>query len=370
MVGRGGKEKVYNISRCLRFLLSCYASLLLPPPFSVPFVASCGSCWAHAALSSLADRIKIARHFNNGIHDAGSIPVGIGGDDINLSIQYILNCGGKQVGSCHGGSPLRLYQFVKKHVQYIPYDTCQPYIACSSDSIEGFCDHVDTTCTPINTCRTCTPKDLIFNWQCNPITTYPNTTISEYGVYTRKDYNLILDEYYNDSDEDDDDDDDIIHQIKTEIYTRGPVVTGLAGHPLTNYTGGIYDDVNASTKMTHAVSIVGWGTEETDQPSSGQRRQYWIVRNSWGEYWGEMGYFKVLMGSNVIGIETKITWATPGTFTILNYPCFENGANCGASDGNGGLNDIVTKQSYIDPSQNVQAIQRRLKKRQNHKKEE
>ena len=40
----------------------------------------CGSCWAHGAMSALADRIKIAR---------GGI-----GDDINLSIQHILNCGG------------------------------------------------------------------------------------------------------------------------------------------------------------------------------------------------------------------------------------------------------------------------------------
>lgn len=39
--------------------------------------------WAHGALSALADRIKIAR---NAV-----------GDDINLSIQYLLNCGGGAV---------------------------------------------------------------------------------------------------------------------------------------------------------------------------------------------------------------------------------------------------------------------------------
>jgi cathepsin X len=38
----------------------------------------CGSCWAHGAMSALADRIKIARNAK--------------GPDINLSIQYILNC--------------------------------------------------------------------------------------------------------------------------------------------------------------------------------------------------------------------------------------------------------------------------------------
>jgi len=49
----------------------------------------CGSCWAHGALSSLADRIKVAR--------------GAKGDDINLSIQFVLNCGSDVAGSCFGG---------------------------------------------------------------------------------------------------------------------------------------------------------------------------------------------------------------------------------------------------------------------------
>ena len=49
----------------------------------------CGSCWAHGAISSLMDRIKIAQKGK--------------GTDINLSIQYILNCGAESAGSCHGG---------------------------------------------------------------------------------------------------------------------------------------------------------------------------------------------------------------------------------------------------------------------------
>ena len=33
----------------------------------------------------------------------------------------------------------------------------------------------------------------------------------------------------------------------------------------------------------HIVSIVGWGYSVVED------LRYWIVRNSWGEYWGEMG---------------------------------------------------------------------------------
>ena len=51
------------------------------------------------------------------------------------------------------------------------------------------------------------------------------------------------------------------------------------------------------------------------------------------------------MGSNVLGMETKITWATPGNFTVINTPCYEDGSNCG--DGN----EIFHTQFYVDPSQ-------------------
>ena len=100
----------------------------------------CGSCWAHASLSSLADRIKIARNAT--------------GVEINLSVQYVLNCGA-DAGSCNGGSMMKLFRFIKEKSGYVPYDTCMPYIACSVESNQGFCRYVDTSCSPLNTCKTC-----------------------------------------------------------------------------------------------------------------------------------------------------------------------------------------------------------------------
>lgn len=100
----------------------------------------CGSCWAHGSLSALGDRIKWMKKGE--------------GVDVNLSIQFILNCGGEVAGSCYGGSASGTYEFIKQ-VGYVPFDTCQQYFACSADSTEGFCQHVDTTCNKMNTCRTC-----------------------------------------------------------------------------------------------------------------------------------------------------------------------------------------------------------------------
>lgn len=58
----------------------------------------CGSCWAQATLSALADRFIVAdRHkFAN----------------LALSAQVILNC--RAGGSCEGGAPEQVYEFLHK----------------------------------------------------------------------------------------------------------------------------------------------------------------------------------------------------------------------------------------------------------------
>ena len=76
-----------------------------------------------------------------------------------------------------------------------------------------------------------------------------------------------------------------------------------------------------------------------------------LSMHSWGQYWGEMGYFRIKLGSNILGIEQKITWATPGSYTVKNYPCSADGKNC-----------RPTSQFYVDPSENLEAIQRRLRR--------
>ena len=55
------------------------------------------------------------------------------------------------------GSATGAFQFIKE-VGYIPFETCQPYLACSSDSTEEFCKHIDNTCSPLNICKTCTRR--------------------------------------------------------------------------------------------------------------------------------------------------------------------------------------------------------------------
>ena len=62
-----------------------------------------------------------------------------------------------------------------------------------------------------------------------------------------------------------------------------------------------------------------------------------------------MGYVRLEMGHNVLGIESMCSWATPGTFTEVNFPCDEDGANCGPQ---------IAK--YIDPSDDMDLLTARL----------
>jgi len=99
--------------------------------------------------------------------------------------------------------------------------------------------------------------------------------------------------------------------MMTEIHERGPVVVGFNTNGwLYHYESGVLLDETTNSEntefemfnpwqpTTHAVVIVGWG-EHRDHG------KYWIVKNSWGEGWGEDGYFRIERGSNTNVIESK-----------------------------------------------------------------
>jgi len=240
----------------------------------------CGSCWAHGAVSALADRIKIARNAKAW--------------DINLSVQHILNCG--DVGSCYGGSVVGPYDWLyRQGSKGISYETSNPYLACSSDSKEGLCTGQDWSCTDMNTARTCSTFPPA--GKCVGLTQYPNATIGQYGEISGA------------------------TAMMSEIYARGPITCGIDATKILEYTGGIY--VGEGSGVDHVISVVGWGTDAS-------KGRYWIIRNSWGEYWGEFGYIRSAFGSLLV--EEQCAWATLHSYTApeMNNQvhCYEDGSNC------------------------------------------
>ena len=235
-----------------------------------------------------------------------------------------MNCGGEVAGSCHGGSSTGAYQFMSEN--QIPFDTAMPYIACSSESKEGFCAHVDTTCTAINTARTCgTFSDQ--GGTCEPLPSFPNVTILEWGTIKEEDPM------------------ERVKKIKMEVFARGPVSASINAIPLKDFPGGKpFDDETAIGGPDHVVSIIGWGVEDG--------KEHWIVRNSWGSYWGEGGFFRILTGKNLLEIENGVSWATPKHWTKHNVACSEDGMTCGGEVVNHGGKKVMhfIGEEYVDPS--------------------
>jgi len=60
------------------------------------------------------------------------------------------------------------------------------------------------------------------------------------------------------------------------------------------YQSGILDVNNCGNNPTHAVTLVGYGTQNG--------ADYWILKNSWGTGWGQKGYFWMARGKNMCGI--------------------------------------------------------------------
>lgn len=191
----------------------------------------CGSCWAHAALSSLADRLKIATKGTQ--------------RDLIPSVQALINCG--NAGTCSGGDSNAANAWVFKNGG-IPDVTCQAYQAKNME------------CSAINTCMTCSSSG-----GCSAVTKFDQIQIAEFG-HVEGDT-----------------------EIMAEILARGPVSAYLNANCILSYTGGInmYDTCNP-LQINHAVQLNGWGVENGTE--------YWIARNSWGTYWGEQGFFRIVRG--------------------------------------------------------------------------
>jgi hypothetical protein len=65
------------------------------------------------------------------------------------------------------------------------------------------------------------------------------------------------------------------------------------------YTGGVFEtNINRYERgsSVHAIAIIGYGVDEHGLP-------YWMCRTSWGEDFGEQGFFRIIRGINLCQVE-------------------------------------------------------------------
>jgi len=241
----------------------------------------CGSCWIHGTTSALNDRIKIMRR--------ARFP------DVILSRQSLMNCIPDPTGAgpppgCHGGDPIMIHKFMHEHK--VPDETCLSYSALNQE------------CTPLDVCRNCfrvMPPDP--NNPFKPGPCWGEPTFIGYGV---SDYGQMSGEA----------------AMMKEIYARGPIACSFVTTPefVQNYANnagvlrdGIFRDPTKynESDIDHVMEVTGWG--ETSEGA-----KFWVVRNSWGTYWGLAGWFLLERGTNSLLSEEHCDWGVPD-FAEIDY---------------------------------------------------
>lgn len=87
---------------------------------------------------------------------------------------------------------------------------------------------------------------------------------------------------------------DMIAEVKDAIQNHGPVVMAYR-HDNNYISGDIYYSPNCTLPTNHYVCIVGWDDGMAHPEGGGAGA--WIVKNSWGTWWGDSGYFYLCYGS-------------------------------------------------------------------------
>jgi len=90
--------------------------------------------------------------------------------------------------------------------------------------------------------------------------------------------------------------DKITNERMKELLAQAPLGAAMYSNfgCLGSYASGIVHDRDCDcsnperTDVNHAITVVGFGKSDVKGCN-----EYWIVKNSWGPYWGDHGHFKL-----------------------------------------------------------------------------
>lgn len=270
----------------------------------------CGSCWAFASTSCLADKFAI--------HSLGKLKVHLSGARLiicdwrgkeymyphperNPDEIEVLNTDAFGQSACSGNTLYDAWRYL--YANGTTSSKCMPYSLRTID--KNLADYNFNEFMPL-----CSDiSGLLFD-MCSDYSV-DDTTKIEFGTparfYRCKHFYRIPGTKKDGGSE---------RNIMHEIWKWGPVTTGFQVFP-DFYT---FDAKRTIYKWNgkgpqvggHAVKIVGWGETKDNQ-------KYWIIANSWGTKWGNRGYFKMIRGINNCQIEENVITGTPDFFYPINY---------------------------------------------------
>ncbi|XP_066249784.1 digestive cysteine proteinase 2 [Euwallacea similis] len=177
-----------------------------------------------------------------------------GGHLVRLSQQALIDCSwGFGNNGCDGGEDFRVYQWMQKHGGIPTEEDYGPYLGQ-----DGYC-HAEKV-----------PKVA-------PINAWYNVTSGDENA------------------------------LRLAIFKHGPVSVAIDASQKTFsfYSNGVYYDENCKNgidQLDHAVLAVGYGVIKGNN--------YWLVKNSWSNYWGNDGYVLMSSKNNNCGVMTTPTYVT------------------------------------------------------------
>ncbi|KAK8558520.1 hypothetical protein V6N13_098176 [Hibiscus sabdariffa] len=95
-------------------------------------------------------------------------------------------------------------------------------------------------------------------------------------------------------------------QIAANLVKNGPLAVAINAVFMQTYIGGVSCPYICSKRLDHGVLLVGYGSAGY-APVRMKEKPYWIIKNSWGEKWGEDGFYKICRGRNICGVDSMVS---------------------------------------------------------------
>ena len=210
----------------------------------IRYQGHCGGCWAFAAVEALGDRVCIK--------SGGRVAV-------DLSAQQLIACDTASNG-CGGGYLLSTWKYLQ-NIGVVSSDCYKYSFFTKVFGVTGRCK---------------------LNWYGDFC---PNNKSQVPSFYKSIGAYQLASE---------------VETIQKEIYLYGSVEGGIQVYSdFLHYKYGVYRHVYGKSVGGHAIKIVGWGSDGGVD--------YWLVANSWGTGWGQLGgYFKIKRGVDECEIESFV----------------------------------------------------------------
>ncbi|KAF7829616.1 cysteine proteinase 15A-like [Senna tora] len=95
-------------------------------------------------------------------------------------------------------------------------------------------------------------------------------------------------------------------QIAANLVKNGPLAVGINAVFMQTYIGGVSCPFICTKRLDHGVLLVGYGSAGY-APIRFKEKPYWIIKNSWGQNWGDDGYYKICRGRNICGVDSMVS---------------------------------------------------------------